>query len=308
MIAASNLMAEAQSSTRLAAEMQISPARRFAWLVRRELWENRSIYVAPLAVGAVALVGFLIATVQWPAKIRAASSMDPMKLHAVIEQPFVIVALILMLVDIVVAAIYSLDALYGERRDRSVLFWKSLPVSDFTTVLSKASIPILVLPVVCSVVTVVTQFLMLLVGSAVLAGNGMSASLLWTHVPFLQTAGINFYHLVVFHGLWYAPFFGWLLLVSAWARRTPLLWAVLPPLAVAIVEKIAFNTSYFAGFLLHRFAGSPTSAGTAAMGMDMLVPHHPGQFLVSAGLWLGLGLTAACLAAAARLRRSRGVV
>ena len=57
---------------------------------------------------------------------------------------------------------YCLDALYGERRDRSILFWKSLPVSDLTTVLSKASIPIVVLPLLTFAVTVATQLIMLL--------------------------------------------------------------------------------------------------------------------------------------------------
>ena len=57
------------------------------------------------------------------------------------------------------------------------------------------------------------------------------------------------YHLVTVHALWYAPFYGWLLLVSGWARRAPFLWAALPLLAIGVVEKIAFNTSHFAAML-----------------------------------------------------------
>lgn len=305
----SDMLARSQSRSDATVTTQISPARRLYWSVRRELWENRSIYLAPLGVGTVALIGFFIAVTHLPAKIRAASTLDPMQQHAAIGQPFLIVALMLMFIDLVVAAFYCLDALYGERRDSSVLFWKSLPVSDFITVLSKASIPILVLPLVTFAVTVATQFIMLLVGSAVLVGSGMSGATLWTHVPFIKTSATNLFHLVVFHGIWYAPFYGWLLMVSAWAKRTPFLWAVLPAVAIGVLEKLAFNTSHFAMMLQYRFMGGPgTEEPAGGMTMDMLAPHHPGLFLVSPGLWIGLAITAGFLFVAVRLRRSRGVV
>lgn len=283
---------------------EIPAIRRFYWLVQRELWENRSVYLAPLVVGVISMLGSFVALVHLPARIRSVA--DPMRVHEVVEQPFVAVALALMAIDIIVAVIYCLDALYGERRDRSVLFWKSLPVSDLSTVLAKASIPILVLPIISSAVTVAVQLVMLLGSSAVFAGAGMSAATAWEHIPILQTAGINFYHLVVFHGIWYAPFYGWFLLVSAWSRRTPFLWAVVPPVVVGAVERIAFNSTHFATMLLHRFAGSsPTGGQSGGMTMEMMGPSHAGHFLLSPGMWFGLLLTAAFLFAASRLRRSR---
>ena len=307
----SDTLAGSQLQADAAVSIPISPARLLYWSIRRELWENRSIYIAPLAVGAVALIGFMVSAIQLPAKMRAALNLEPMQQHVAIGQHFVVVALMLMFTEIVVAAFYSLDALYGERRDRSLLFWKSLPVSDLTVVISKASIPILVLPLVTFAATVVAQLLMLLVGSAVLAGSGMDASMLWTHVPFLKTSAINLYHLVMFHGIWYAPFYAWLLLVSAWAKRTPLLWAAFPPVAIGLFEKFAFNTSYFANMLLNHFTGGAQSgSGEKATGMtmEMMAGEHPGHILISPGLWIGLALTAAFLFAAARLRRSRGVI
>jgi ABC-2 type transport system permease protein len=305
----SDMLAQSQMHADAAVSIPISPARLFYWCVRRELWENRSIYIAPLAVGAVSLIGFSVSSIHLPARIRAASTLEPMQQHVAIGQHFVVVALMLMLAEILVAAFYSLDALYGERRDRSLLFWKSLPVSDLTVVISKATIPILVIPLVTFAVTVVTQFLMLLVGSAVLAGSGMDASTLWTHIPIIRTSFINLYHLVVFHGIWYAPFYGWLLMVSAWAKRTPLLWAVFPPVIIGLFEKFAFNTSYFANMLLYRFAGGQQSGEKATgMTMEMMAPEHGSHILMGPGLWIGLALTAAFLFAAARLRRSRGVI
>ncbi|HEU5401333.1 MAG TPA: ABC transporter permease [Terriglobales bacterium] len=295
----SNVVAESSLHPTAIASVEVSRIRSFYWAVRRELWELRSIYLAPLVVGALGLIGFLVAIYHLPAKSR----LDP---HAAIEQPLVIVALMLMVVDIVVAVFYSVDALYGERRDRSILFWNSLPVSDVTTVLAKASIPILVLPLITSAVTIVVQFLMLVSSSAVLAASGLSPALPWVQVSIFKTSGINLYHLIVFHGLWYAPFFGWFLLVSAWAKRAPFLWAVIPPVAIGLVEKIAFNTSHFGKMVLERFGGGPQPGGSpSGMSMDMLTPHHAVHFLFSPGMWGGLIFTALCLLAAVRLRRSR---
>lgn len=299
----SNAVAGSPSAT--IASVEVPPIRRFYWSMRRELWEYRSIYLVPLIVGALGLIGFWISLFHVPAILRGVQ-VPHVDVFATIETPYVTVALMLMVVDIVIAVFYSVDALYGERRDRSVLFWKSLPVSDATTVLAKASIPILVLPLITSVVTIALQFIMSVSNSAALAASGMSPALPWIQIPFFKTAGINLYHLVVFHGLWYAPFFGWLLLVSAWAKRTPFLWALIPPLAVGLVEKIAFNTSHFGETVATRFGGGSQGNGTpGGMNLGMFVPHHAMHFLFSPGMWLGLAFTAACLFAAVRLRRMR---
>jgi ABC-2 type transport system permease protein len=117
------------------------------------------------------------------------------------------------------------------------------------------------------------------------------------------------YHLVAIHSLWYAPIFGWLLLVSAWARRMAILWAALPVLAIGLVEKIAFNTAHFATIIGRRFGGG-TEAITVPGGspMDPMTHLTPAHFVSSPGLWLGLIVTAAFLAAAVRLRRSQGPI
>src|ERR1041384_1219133 len=176
----------------------------FLWSVRRELWENRSIYAAPLVVACIVVVGFFVSLVTLPARLRPALTASPDELHRIVEQPYLIAAIILMAAEIVVAILYSLDALYGERRDRSILFWKSMPVSDLTAVISKASIPILVLPLVAWAATVATQLVMLLASSVVLSANGISGSIVSEHLSLFQISWINFGHLVAFHGLWYA--------------------------------------------------------------------------------------------------------
>ena len=298
-------MAEAPVEPQVVAD--ITPIRRLAWSVRRELWEYRSIYLAPLAVAALIVVGSVIGLVRLPETLRAAAALDAIHQQAAVEQHYTFAALLLMFTTLVVGVFYCLDALYGERRDRGILFWKSLPVSDTTTVLAKATIPLVILPLVTFGVTVATQAIMLLLASGRLIGTGLSV---WSHLSFGRMVAILLVHLVLGHGLWYAPFWGWLLLVSAWSRRAPLLWAVLPPLAVGLVEKIAFGTSYFAAFLGHRFMGGPggMASGGEPMTLAAVTAGTPAQFLASPGFWLGLALTAAFLAAAVRLRRDRGPV
>ena len=300
-----NALSETPLGSQVIAAAEIPAARRMYWAVQRELWENRSIFIAPVAVAGLTLVAFLISAIHLPGKMRAAAALSPMEQHKLMAQPYLIAAGLMMLTTLAVGIFYCLDALYGERRDRSILFWKSLPLSDLETVLSKMVTPVVILPLVTFGVAVMTQWIMLLVSSAVLLGSGMSVATLWTHASLFQTWLTLLYHLLTVHGLWYAPIYGWLLLVSAWARRAPLLWATLPPLAIATVEGIAFNTSYFGRMLIDRMLGGPAGDDfmASSLSMDPLMHFKPGQFLASPGLWIGLAVAAAFLAAAVRLRR-----
>jgi ABC-2 type transport system permease protein len=278
------------------------------WSVRRELWENRSIYLVPLSVGGVVLFGFFLSLPNLPERLRAAQTTSLTSAHQIVETPYVVGAIILMGAQLVLSILYCLDALYGERRDRSVLFWKSLPVSDLTTVLAKALIPVLVLPLVTWAVTVVTLGAMLTISRVVLQANGLNASIVTAHISFFDIARYNFGHLVAFHGLWYAPLYAWLLLVSAWATRLPFVWAALPPVALLVVERIAFNGRVIHNLLQHLFMGGPEPAGgVTGMTMERMAPSM-GDFLFGPGLWVGLAVSGALLFAAVRLRRSRGVV
>ena len=284
-----------------------SATRPFYWSVRRELWENRSIYLAPLAVAAVFLGGFLISAVHLPRRMRADLALDPQHQHRAIVMPYHIAAALIMGTAIIVAIFYCFDSFQTERRDRSILFWKSLPVSDRTTVLAKATIPIVILQLFTFAVVVVTQFIMLLLSSAVLAGSGISPATLWTQVSLFSVSAMLLYHLVTVHILWHAPFYGWMLMVSAWARRVAFLWAILPPLAICFIEKVAFNTNYFAAMLGHRLSGDPAAMPMTPDQFPIEPGTHltPGHFLASPGLWIGLLVTALFLAAAVRLRRYR---
>src|SRR5437016_3207571 len=161
----SHAMPESPVESQVGAPAVISATRRMYWSVRRELWENRSIYIAPLAVAAVALFAFLISAIAgiWEKALK----LDPAQSREAVAMPYDMAAGLMMLTGILVSVFYCLDALYGERRDRSILFWKSLPVSDVTTVLAKATIPLVVLPLLTFAITVAMQWIMLFVSSAV---------------------------------------------------------------------------------------------------------------------------------------------
>jgi len=289
----------------------IAPTRPLYWSVRRELWENRSIYIAPLIVAAVQVFGFAISTIGLAERRRAVLLLDPAKQRAAIEMPYDLAAMMMIFTVFIVGVFYCLDALHGERRDRSILFWKSLPVSDLTTVLSKATIPLVVLPLLAFAITVCVHLIMLLMSSANLLVHGVSPATTWAHFPVFQNWLVMLYGLVAI-ALWHAPIYGWLLLVSGWARRATFLWAVLPLLAIGILEKIAFNTSYLASVVKHRLMGFAPDAfdfqGRHNPTIDSLAQLTPGRYLSMPGLWIGLVFAAAFIAATVHLRRYRGPI
>jgi ABC-2 type transport system permease protein len=279
--------------------------RPFYWSVRRELWENHSIYIAPLIVAMVVLFGFLVSTTGLPERRRAVLLLDPAKAQAAIEMPYNVAAMMLIFTAFIVGVFYCLDALNGERRDRSILFWKSLPVSDLTTLLSKATIPLVVLPLVTFAIIVATQVVMLLWTSVLLIAHGMSPASTWTNFSLFQQSLILLYGLVAI-ALWHAPIYGWALLVSGWARRATFLWAVVPFLAIGFFEKITFGTSHFASMLKNRLMGFASEAFAFNLHSIESPQLTPGKYLSAPGLWLGLIFAAAFVVAAVRLRRYRG--
>ena len=281
------------------------------WSIRRELWEYRSVYLAPLGIAGVILLGFVFFLVALPHTMRNSMALNPAHQRDAIAHPYNLAAGLIMGAAFLVSIFYSLDALYGERRERSILFWKSLPVSDLTTVLSKASVLLLVLPAVAFAITAATELIMLLLSSAVVSASGLSVATLWNQLQLFQIMFQLLYHLVTIHMLWYAPLYAWLLLISAWARRAPFLWAALPPFAIYIFEKTAFHTSHVAAFLDYRVSGGMAAVDSMQGDHPMMDPGMhltPGLFLTTPGLWFGLLFAAVFLLAAVRLRRYRGPI
>jgi ABC-2 type transport system permease protein len=294
--------------------------RMFITLVRREFWEHRSLWMAPLAVAGLLLVcalpthgAFQINLddgVQW---------LDP-------EHKAILFALAQWglsvphyLVMIIVLNFYLLDCLYAERRDRSILFWKSLPVSDGATVASKLFVGLIVVPVGTFVIALVTNLLFTAIWNLRAVFGHSPELVLWDTVALLKVEILMLLGLVV-SILWYAPLVAALLLASAWARRNVLLWVTLVPLVAIIVERLAFGTHYVSGLLEYRMngiwerlhieaaaLGSMTSVGPSeVVSLPRLLDRiNIGSAFTNIDLWLGLLVAGAFTYAAARIRRYR---
>jgi ABC-2 type transport system permease protein len=279
--------------------------RQFYWALRRELWENRWLWLAPSGVALVLAFGVATYAFKITGPMRAIAAVAELHQRRAISQPYDVIAGLMMGIGLIVAAIYCVDALYGERRDRSILLWKSLPVSDAMTVVAKLAIPVLVLPVIIWALTVAVQAVLFLLSTAVLAAHGESAALLWTQLHLMRDSAGLLYHLVALHGISTVPLYAWLLLVSAWATRAPFAWAILPPAAIMLFERAAFGTTRVANFLMNRLGGGasapPPRPGATLMESMNGVPL--GRLLAAPGLWMGFVVAGLFVLAAVRLRR-----
>jgi ABC-2 type transport system permease protein len=297
-----------------------------ATLVRREFWEHRAFLIAPTIVAGFWLVLALLLGIFGEFDVEELKQV--MQSHPDLAQraPDAVAGLLTSLtfpfaiVMAVVAVFYLLDSLYADRRDRSVLFWKSLPVSDRETVLSKLATVALALPLLIIAASLATSLVVALVAGVRLSLEGIHIwGLLWNPVAWVAAYTIFLYALVA-AVLWYLPIFAYLLLVSASAGRAVMLWAVLPPLGVMLLEKIIFRTGYIAQVIGNRIAGWPRLAldlrhpSEHAMVIDgERIPFSanvgdvidPGTFLSSPGLWLGLVAAGLLTYAAIMVRRHR---
>lgn len=291
-------------------EITNKPIRPFYWSVRRELWENRSLYLAPLIVAGVIVIGFMFSAIGLADRRRAVLLLDdPLKVRTAIEMPYSMAAMMIMFTAFIVGVFYCLDALHGERRERSILFWKSLPVSDFTTVLSKALVAFVVVPVITLAVIIVTDLMIFLISSIVLLVHGVSPATTLIHTHYFLNVLLFLYGIVVLT-IWHVPTYSWMLLVSGWARRAAFLWAILPWVAIIFFERITFGTYYFYSFIKYRFGAPATTA------FNFPDPKHPcldslsqltlGRYFATPGVWIGLAVGIALLAIAIRMRRYRG--
>ena len=299
---------EAPEATRPA----VGRMRSLQWSVRRELWQNRAILIGPLAAGLVLIASSVVGTIRSPHRVSDLLALAAEGRHDAVARPYGFAAAMVALGALLVGVFYCLEALQGERSDRSILFWKSLPVSDTTTVLSKACVPLAVLPLLVLAVALGVQALVLLVSTLALVASGRDPAALWRELPLLEMPVVLLSGVGVGTAL-QAPFYAWLLMVSAWARRRAALWAFLPPVGFAAAETMVTGRHTLArGLLDHLFMGpyarafavDPTRAAPPPV-IDRIAQLDLAAVWGQPGVWIGLGLTAAFLFIAIRLRRDR---
>jgi ABC-2 type transport system permease protein len=214
---------------------------------------------------------------------------------------------------------YLLDCLYADRKDRSVLFWKSMPISDTTTVLSKLATALIVIPAVyfaaADLTTLIMAFIVSVRSSASIDGA------LWHAGLWLQLQALWLY-MIVTTALWYLPVAAYLLVVSAWAKRAVMLWSLLPPLTLVLAERWFFDSHVIAGAIGERLLGYPAQAFrddpgssswvTTVVDNDAITTptsvwgfFNVGGFFSSAETWIGAAVGVALIVCAIQLRTRR---
>ena len=322
----------------------------FKWLLKREYWEHRGGFLwAPLITGGVFLIISALAVIAGESMRRSVEQgelqMNGVKLDQLTESlspkemaelgggldlgtlmagswPLIVLAFVVFF--------YCLGALYDERKDRSILFWKSLPLSDGQTVLSKVASALVVAPLFAMGAAIVTSLgFLVLLSIYVLFHGGNPVSLIWGPASPI-TISLHMLASLPVYAAWALPTVGWLLLVSAWARTKPFLWALLVPVFAGILvtwfdvmEMFGSSAAWFWQHVVGRLL-----LGTVP-GMDLvyrgandprLVNFNPDGpedivFLFSAqqswgafatlDLWIGVAVGVAMIFGAMHYRRSR---
>jgi ABC-2 type transport system permease protein len=297
---------------------------RFIWLMRREVWEHKAIWIAPLIVlGCMLAFPMLVQVHLGPfGEIEGLSALKGISHEAqtvMLAMAHTGLTVAMFVVLGIISIFYSLDSLYADRRDRSVLFWKSMPLSDAETVLSKFAVAAVLIPLVAVASAVASHFLVSAAVSLKLSIAGMPAGFLWNAQAFAGGILVSLLFSVMAM-LWYAPVVGYLMLASAWAPRAPFLWAVLPPVGVWLLERVLLYTEFTGDFIARRLLGpirvlevdgegDPKTGADVREALEKLADHDQtailSELFLSAELWIGVAVAGLLIAAAIWLRRYR---
>ena len=286
-------------------------------LIRREFWEHRMLWIAPLV-----LVGiyFCLCFVPGPGVIGIPKGIHIPDLGpersvvALLGMQSVFTIFLVLLMGAVVF-FYLADCLYADRKDRSILFWKSLPVSDWIVVLSKAAVALLIMPLAIWALALLANLLAYAILWIRFHGTAVMPNFIrWDSGAWLRLNG-NFLANILVLALWYAPIVGYQLLLSAWARSSVLVWTLLPPVALLLAEGWfhgTWNVAHFLGYRLffglfvHRpppdfdvGPGTHNTVDSVLQGTNLL------PALSNIDLWIGAAVGIVLVLAAIRIRRYR---
>lgn len=312
------------------------------WLLRREFWEHKGgFFWTPLVVSAIMTVVLAVSLAtavtmghQHGVHINGADvgslseAMNPEQQAQFVQgltYGYMGTGAPLFMVLGFVVFFFSLGSLFDERKDRSVLFWKSLPVSDAETVLSKVATALVVAPLIAVAFATITGVLSLLFIciAAAAAGLNIFGAVLSSGAVYL--APFQIAAVIPVYTLWALPTVGWLMMVSAWARTKPFLWAVGAPLLLGVLLvwfkalfSLDLDTNWYwqnivARGLLSVAPGSwfgffhPDShMSSGPDNIDaMALVSQSWRILGHANVWIGAAAGAAMIFVATRLRRWR---
>ena len=295
-------------------------------LLKREIWEHRSIYVTPVAIASIVTLGTLAALMfaggfakELDLAIFGATNLaGDAERKVVLTGFFIGTSWLFLFAAGVLTIFYTLDSLYAERKDKSILFWRSLPITDAEAVLAKLATALLVIPLVTIIAVIATHIVNLIVTSIWVSAKGGDAGLLiWGSVPLLDNwlAGLI---VMLASALWMSPFVGWFLFVSAYTKRSPFLMAFMPLVLIPLVEVIFLRSSMFAEAVFGRGGMMPLFRGMDLKAffdedklrvneefVSLLAQLDVMKFLTSVSLWTGVIVCGIFVTAAIYVRRYR---
>lgn len=281
-------------------------------LIRREFWEHAALLRVPAIIAALLAVLTLFSSSHVGIEINGAHirEIDGSERIMVLNMSQLAWGVLVYLAAAIVVTFYCLDSLYAERKDRSILFWKSLPVSDGMTVLSKFLVAVVIVPLGAFVLALASHLLAFLIWKLRAAAGGVPDVVSWNSIAWVRGELVIFL-VIALSSLWYAPVVAAALLASAWLKRSPVLWVTLGLILAPAFEYIVFHTGYLASVIRYR-GNAIWHVLTHVDGHSVLNENvrllsdlnWSGAFTYPA-LWLGLAAAAALLYGAARARRYR---
>ena len=316
----------------------------FITLLRRELWEHTSLKAIPLTLLVFILLAnlaffFFVSTSNFTFTINTDTEtrqvvntldyfaqMEASKQAIIINGIMITTGMIINSIMLIVMFFYLLDSLYGERKDRTILFWKSLPVTNRMTVLSKLSIAVFIIPVIIFITTGLANLLIMALQSYTFYHHQYEAGLLWQQVDITGLSMFSIF-LLLQQTIWYFPVMGWLLFCSAWCRKSPIVVAVLIPAILVFIDSSFMLGTGFSEIIVERL---PLGIMSMQMGNEsnlMTYPYNlssqqlPGfnmvagirlpsvedilQFLMNIKVWMGIIIGIFFTGLAISLRRWR---
>lgn len=295
-------------------------------LIKREIWEHRSIYVTPVVIAIIVTLSTL-ATLMFAsgfaeeldvAIFGASNLAGDTERKGALTAYFLGFSWLFLFAVAILTVFYCLDCLYAERKDKSILFWRSLPITDLEAVVSKLLTAIVVIPLVTVAAVIVTHIVNLIFISIWVAAKGGDVGhLIWGSVPLLDNWSAAL--IVTLAGaVWMSPFVGWFLLVSALTKRSPLLMAFMPLIVIPLVEFIFLRTHYFAEAVFSRRGAIPLfremdfeaffddeTRHLSEQTVSLVAHLDIAQFIISPSVWVGLIVCGLFITATIYVRRYR---
>lgn len=298
----------------------------YAALIKREFWEHRSMWVTPVAIASIVILGTLTTLVfagdfakELDLAIFGAQNIaGDMERKAMLSGFFVMSSPLFLLGLVILMVFYTLDSLYAERKDKSILFWRSLPVTDAETVISKLLTALILVPAITLAAVFATHLINLIMTAVWVSMKGGDAGvLIWGSVSLLDNW---FAAIIVIYSacIWMSPFVGWFLFVSGYTKRAPLLMAFLPLILIPMVEGIFLRSAHFAEAVWGRLAQIPLFSGIDIEAIfeddrphlneemiSLLSAIDFGKFITSIDTWIGIIVCGLLVTAAIYVRRYR---